>query len=71
MKRDLGIIEKRKKIWDIMGYVYRTPNYLYKNHQLTCNCGQCRYSNFIKHYERKVERIVAKLNLKKELLNKE
>lgn len=54
-----------------MGYGYRTPNYLYKNHQLTCNCSQCRYSNFIKHYERKVERIVAKLNLKKELLNEE
>ena len=71
MKRDLGIIEKRKKIWDIMGYNYRIPNYLYKSHHLSCNCGQCRYINFIKHYERKVERIVAKLNLKNELLNEE
>ena len=64
MKQNKGIIDKRKKVWDAMGYTYTTPHYLYKNHQLTCNCSQCRYHNFMKHYKRKVERMNARKMLK-------
>lgn len=36
MKRNVTIINKRKVVWDNMGYTYRDePNRLYKNHWLS------------------------------------
>lgn len=68
MKRNISIINKRKRIWDIMGYNYvDQPNRLFKNHQLTDNCSCCRWTRFMKKYENKAKRRSFKSHLIKEL----
>ena len=48
MKRNVTIINKRKAVWDNMGYTYRDePNRLYKNHWLSCGCSCCRYASIL------------------------
>ena len=64
MKRDQQIIKKRKRIWDIMGYGYKTPNQLLKNHSLNCGCNQCRMRTFLKKKERRDNRHRDKITLK-------
>ena len=68
MKRDLNIIQKRKKLWDLFGWGYKgQPNRLFKNKHLTDNCKICRWERFLKRYEKKAKRRGFKSTLQKEI----
>ena len=68
MKRDLNIIQKRKKLWDLFGWRYKDqPNRLFKNKHLTDNCSKCRRERFLKRYEKKAKRRSFKSTLQKEI----
>ncbi len=54
--KEISVIRKRQKLWDIMGFVYRSKNELRKRHSLNCGCGMCRFNTFIKRAERRKER---------------
>ena len=64
MKRDITVIKKRQKVWDIFGWGYRKePNRLYKNHSLNCGCSMCRMKTFWNRVERRKDRREAKKEL--------
>ena len=68
MKRDLNIIQKRKKLWDLFGWGYKDqPNRLFKNKHLTDNCSKCRWERFLKRYKKKAKRRGFKSTFKKEI----
>lgn len=59
------IIDKRRKVWDTMGYGYRgEPNRLFKNHSLNCGCSLCRYNTYSRRKDRRDDRHNIKLELK-------
>lgn len=67
MKRNVDVILKRKRIWDIMGYTYRDEsNRLYKNHSLSCGCSCCRWHSFMQKKRLRDDRHTVKINLKLE-----
>lgn len=53
MKRNTNIINKRKKLWDLFGWGYKSPNQLHKNHSLNCGCSQCRARTYFNRKERR------------------
>ena len=61
-KKDIAYIRRRKKVWDQMGYTYKSPNQLRKNHQLSCNCSACRAKRFEKKYRHRIERMKNRIN---------
>ncbi len=61
--KDRHYAEKRKKLWDSFGWVYRGTNYLSKNHSLNCGCKYCQMATFHKRYNNKRNRINARLSL--------
>ena len=68
MKRDLGIIKQRKKLWDLFGWRYKDqPNRLFKNKHQTDNCKICRWERFLKRYEKKAKRRGFKSTFQKEI----
>ena len=42
MQRNISVIRRRKRFWDIMGFGYLTENVFHKKHSLNCGCGFCR-----------------------------
>ena len=68
-KKDRLYSLKRKRIWDKMGYIYKSINQLSKNHSLSCNCSICRYKKFEKDYRHSQNRNKIKRELKIYLKN--
>ncbi len=67
MKRDQGVIKKRKRLWDAFGWGYRNQsNRLLKNHSLNCGCSMCRARTYFKRKERRDKRHQDKINIKNE-----
>ena len=65
MKRNVTIINKRKAVWDNMGYTYRDePNRLYKNHWLSCGCSCCRHASILQKKRLRDNRHESKIKLK-------
>lgn len=68
MKRNIGIIKKRKKVWDLFGWGYLSqPGRLFKNHWLTCGCRMCVAAANIQKQEIRKARHISKLEINKEL----
>ena len=68
MKKDLNIIKKRKKIWDLFGWGYKNQqNRLFKNKNLTDTCSNCRWDRLLKRYEKKAKRRGFKSTFQKEI----
>ncbi len=61
--RDRHFAEKRKKLWDSFGWVYKRTNYFSKNHSLNCGCKWCRIKTIHKRSENKKNRLKARLSL--------
>jgi len=61
--KDRQYAEKRKKLWDSFGWVYRGTNYLSKNHSLNCGCKLCRMKTLNNRLENKKNRLKARISL--------
>jgi hypothetical protein len=65
MKKNINIIKKRKKLWDLLDWGYRhQPNRFNKNHSLNCGCSMCRARTFFKRKKRRDDRHKSKIELK-------
>ena len=67
--KDRHYAEKRKRVWDHFGWVYRGVNYLSKTHSLNCGCSMCKMTTYYNRLGRKQERINARRDLEWELNN--
>ena len=63
-KKDRRYARKRKRLWDVFGWIYRSVNSLSKNHSLNCGCSMCCADTYYKRYERRQDRHKAKQKLK-------
>lgn len=68
-KKDILIAKRRKKLWDIMKWGYKSIMSLSKNHSLNCGCSICRYHTYEKRLQNKRVRHKNKIQLLKELNN--
>ena len=66
-EKDRNYAQKRKKVWDSFGWVYRGINYLSKNHSLNCGCATCQLITYHKRLKNKRQRLNAKDQIKDEL----
>lgn len=64
---DRHYAEKRKKLWDTFGWVYKGIGYLSQNGSLKCNCSMCRNETYFKRLDNKKDRSRSKVELMKEI----
>ncbi len=70
-KKDRKVAKRRKRLWDAIGCVYKSVNYLSKNQSLNCGCWMCKMKTYYNRLGRKKDRLKARMNLKKYELRKE
>lgn len=69
MKKDIRVIKKRKNLWNIFGWVFKTESSLSKNHSLNCGCSMCRMKTFYNRLENKQERLDNRNKLRSDIKN--
>lgn len=67
--KDIKYARKRKKIWDLFRWGYKSENQLSKRHSLKCNCSLCKSLTSIKHQENRKKRHIMKKELEEILRN--
>lgn len=64
---DRHYAKKRKRLWNIFGWVYKGVGDLTQNGSLNCGCSLCRGETYHKRLENKRNRIKGKEDLRKEI----
>lgn len=64
---DRHYAKKRKRLWDNFGWVYKSVNYLSKNHSLNCGCSMCRMRTYYNRFENKQERLKSRMELRRDI----